>query len=229
MRWKGKKSHWKNASGWRSLGDRLSVWRTRAADEMIRVPMGSDSILCGTNEVNNGFWLGNRLALTSRCCVESRYCTSRHCSYGTGTYAWLDCTLIIPRSLHLSLQPPLPLFAPPPIYSPHSLYSLDSVFYQTDPSSRPRLYSTHERRPNSISLWSIKVHFIMPSFAYSCIAYIAALLHLLSLLFLVNKQWSPAIESVPVRQNEMQFSNKHFFLFLFSVPVSPPSWLAIVG
>ena len=114
MRWKGKKSHWKNASGWRSRGDRLSVWRTRAADEMIRVPMGSDSILCGTNEVNNGFWLGNRLALTSRCCVESRYCTSRHCSYGTGTYAWLDCTLVIPRSLHLSLQPPLPLFAPPP-------------------------------------------------------------------------------------------------------------------
>lgn len=65
---------------------------------MIRVPMGNDSILCGTNEVNNGFWLGNRLALTSLAVfVESSMLfvlPSRLAVHNTHTHthARLDCT-----------------------------------------------------------------------------------------------------------------------------------------
>lgn len=60
--------------------------------------MGNDSILCGTNEVNNGFWLGNRLALTSLAVfVESSMLfvlPSRLAVHNTHTHthARLDCT-----------------------------------------------------------------------------------------------------------------------------------------
>ena len=124
MRWKRKKSHRKNASGWCSRGDRLSVWGALALDEMIRVPMRRDSILCGTNEVNNGFWLGNRLALTSRY-VESLLLRARVSEILSRiksrniqhtVYAWIDCTDYTEESTTL-LSP----------QSPYSSYSSDSL------------------------------------------------------------------------------------------------------
>jgi hypothetical protein len=96
--------------------------------------MRRDIILCGTNEVNNGFWLGNRLALTSRYAeslllrarvseILSRI-KSRNIQHTV--YAWIDCTDYTEESTTL-LSP----------QSPYSSYSSDSlsILFPLMPSS----------------------------------------------------------------------------------------------
>ena len=166
---------------------RLRVWGAPAPDEMIRVPMGRDSILCGTNEVNNGFWLGNRLALTFRCESSTVHETDYRESQYT-THARKDCTDYSEDSRSSTIHPPtmslIPILCFSPIcfcfssyYIPFSsltrVYKVDFLYFLF--LTRPQLCRTefplHSRAQADLNLIIINQGSLHRAVVHICIAF----------------------------------------------------------